>query len=303
MPLWDTVPRPYRTSSEQESTLTLKSSTTIGICAAFVIALIGIAVQRSIAQSAAVLSADATHPCVFASVSGATVSTALGQCSAPTADPASIDHFEADLRDGSFVVHETDLVPYDFSAVPLVRAYASHDQLPQETDGTVRPAAFGLHTGSSFDGRYVEAKTLSQQGKGEQQEFRSPRGSFVRLAYDSRSRISEADDNRNHTARYFYGSDGMLCYAFSPSGAVRHYLYDGTLMTAVEDGDHRTLVRNVYTSGHLTAQTFANGDIYRYAYTWLPNQTLARSVTVTLPDHSKKLISFADPSLVTVGSR
>lgn len=86
----------------------------------------------------------------------------------------------------------------------------------------------------------------------------------------------------------------MLVAVTDSSGAGRQYDYDDSLMTAVLDERGRTLVRNRYYSGKLVGQVFANGDSYRYDYTWDPQKTYPNRVRVTLPDHSEREIAVED---------
>jgi hypothetical protein len=70
---------------------------------------------------------DGTHPCVFASVSGAHLVTGLGQCATPALDRREVDRFETDLRYGAFVLRQSDLFMKDVFDVPLTRTYTSQD--------------------------------------------------------------------------------------------------------------------------------------------------------------------------------
>jgi len=66
-------------------------------------------------------------PCVFASVDGTNVSPQLGKCAMPTVHTGVVDRFEADLRDGNFILRESDLYLNDVFDVPLTRSYRSND--------------------------------------------------------------------------------------------------------------------------------------------------------------------------------
>jgi YD repeat-containing protein len=135
---------------------------------------------------------------------------------------------------------------------------------------------------------------LQRDGQRNLREIRTPHGHRIRFTYDDQARIIRAEDDRANSVRYGYNKDGMLIYAISSSGAERHYEYDGSLMTAIEDEHGHTLVRNWYNSTILVAQQYANGDVYKYSYTWAPNKEYADRVVVTLPDHSEQEISLAD---------
>jgi YD repeat-containing protein len=126
------------------------------------------------------------------------------------------------------------------------------------------------------------------------QQILTPHGHWIRFHYDGQSRIVQAEDDNANSVKYAYNSDGMLASAIHSSGAKRDYDYDGRLMTAVRDEHGTTLVRNWYESKQLVRQLFANGDEYRYSYTWSDNGTYVERVVVTLPDHSTRQIGLAD---------
>ena len=87
---------------------------------------------------------DGTHPCVFASVSGAHLVTGLGQCATPAWDRREVDRFETDLRYGEFVLRQSDLFVKDVFDVPFTRSYTT-----QDWDG--RPHAFGRNSNHPYD--------------------------------------------------------------------------------------------------------------------------------------------------------
>ena len=83
----------------------------------------------------------------FAAVVGATVSPQLGKCSMPTLamQAGPVDRF-GDLRDGAFVLRETDLHINDVFDVPLTRSYRSNDWMhPNHIH------AFGRNSNYFFD--------------------------------------------------------------------------------------------------------------------------------------------------------
>jgi YD repeat-containing protein len=89
---------------------------------------------------------DGTHPCVFASLSGSTMTTGLGQCATPTEPHGATDRFEVDLRYGAFVLRQSDLLLNDVFDAPFTRAYFSSDWV------AANPVhAFGLKTNHSYD--------------------------------------------------------------------------------------------------------------------------------------------------------
>jgi len=89
---------------------------------------------------------DGTYPCVFADVNGGSVAAQAGRCAMPTEQAGAVDRFEADLRDGNFVMRETDLRVNDVFDVPLTRSYRSNDWVH-----TNPVHAFGRNSNHPFD--------------------------------------------------------------------------------------------------------------------------------------------------------
>jgi YD repeat-containing protein len=90
---------------------------------------------------------DGTFPCVSASVDGGNMVAQTGKCAmAMPMHSGAIDRFEADLRDGNFVLRETDLHINDIFDVPLTRSYRSRDWV------SANPVhAFGRNSNHPFD--------------------------------------------------------------------------------------------------------------------------------------------------------
>jgi len=89
---------------------------------------------------------DGEFPCVFASVSTAVVVPQFGKCAMPTEHAGAIDRFEVDLRNGNFVMRQSDLYLNDVFEVPLTRSYRSHDWV------SANPVhAFGRNANHPFD--------------------------------------------------------------------------------------------------------------------------------------------------------
>jgi YD repeat-containing protein len=89
---------------------------------------------------------DGDFPCVFASVSGSNVVPQLGKCAMPTEHAGAIDRFEVDLRNGNFVMRQSDLYLNDVFEVPLTRSYRSFDWV------SANPVhAFGRNANHPFD--------------------------------------------------------------------------------------------------------------------------------------------------------
>jgi YD repeat-containing protein len=115
-------------------------------------------------------------------------------------------------------------------------------------------------------------------------EIRTPHNHWIKFKYDDQSRIVRAQDDNGHWAEYRYDGNGMLTDVTFSSGRKRYYSYVGDSMTAIEDENHRVLLRNSYTATSLTGQDFGNGQIYSYSYTPSENGLFAESVAVTSPD-------------------
>jgi hypothetical protein len=91
-----------------------------------------------------------SHPCTYASSGGAGSNwiPQFGQCTMPVPMLASsaVDRYEVDLRYGSFIVRQTDLLLKDAVNVPLTRTYASGDWVHPS-----RMHAFGNNASHPFD--------------------------------------------------------------------------------------------------------------------------------------------------------
>jgi YD repeat-containing protein len=140
----------------------------------------------------------------------------------------------------------------------------------------------------------VNKLTLNRDGRRNLKEILTPHGRWIRFEHDNQARIIKAEDDGGNFVQYGYNQVGSLTDVKSSSGAARHYEYDGSLMSDVLDERGQLLVHNLYQSRVLIEQDFANGDVYRYRYTWSPNQYYMEKVVVTLPDQSEKVISPAE---------
>jgi YD repeat-containing protein len=89
---------------------------------------------------------DGEYPCVFASLEDSKPRPQLGKCALPTEHSGPVDHLEADLRYGNFVVRQSDLYLKDVFDVPLTRSYNSGDYLHSNP-----VHAFGKFTNHPFD--------------------------------------------------------------------------------------------------------------------------------------------------------
>lgn len=89
---------------------------------------------------------DGSFPCVRAVVNGAKTTADFGKCKTPTENDGRVDEFDTDLRDGAFVLRETDLEINDVFDVPLTRSYRSNDWVHRN-----HVHAFGKNTNHPFD--------------------------------------------------------------------------------------------------------------------------------------------------------
>ena len=121
-------------------------------------------------------------------------------------------------------------------------------------------------------------------------EVRTPHGHWMRFQYDNHSCIILAQDDGGQSARYRYNIDGMLADVALSCGQERHYVYDGVLMTRMEDENHSVLVQNAYSGRLLVRQDFGNGQVFSYQYNFNSSRTYADSVAVTLPDGSQTTV-------------
>jgi YD repeat-containing protein len=69
---------------------------------------------------------DGNFPCVFVA-DESNIAPSFGQCPMPLVHTGAVHQFEVDLRDGNFVLQETDLRINDVFDVPLTRSYRSND--------------------------------------------------------------------------------------------------------------------------------------------------------------------------------
>lgn len=89
---------------------------------------------------------DGTFPCVSAMLEGSRVNSRYGNCKMPTSNGGAVDAFETDLRDGNFVLQQTDLQVNDVFEVPLTRSYRSNFWAAPN-----RKLAFGINSNDSYD--------------------------------------------------------------------------------------------------------------------------------------------------------
>jgi len=125
-------------------------------------------------------------------------------------------------------------------------------------------------------------------------EILTPHGHWLKFTYDSQARIVRAEDDAGNWATYAYNDEGMLGTVTHSTSQANRYEYSGSLMTAILDSQGHVLVRNTYSRNVLTAQTYPNGDAYRYEYVWSANRRYAVKVTITMPDGATREVEAAN---------
>ncbi|PYS11289.1 MAG: hypothetical protein DMG17_22945 [Acidobacteria bacterium] len=65
-------------------------------------------------------------------------------------------------------------------------------------------------------------------------------------------------------------------------------------MTSIADETGQVLVRNEYENRTLIGQAFVNGEVYHYQYQNPSNHVYADTVTITMPDKTRRIISVKD---------
>ena len=131
----------------------------------------------------------------------------------------------------------------------------------------------------------------------------SPLGHTISFKYDEANRIVEADDDAGNTRKYSYDNTGHLgtvsdeknvLYRFHYEALLHAQGYDPYLMTAIEDGDGRTLLRNEYSSrSRVSAQILADGQVIHYDYLYDRKGSIVETI-VTLPTTGAQRFFFTN---------
>lgn len=148
------------------------------------------------------------------------------------------------------------------------------------------------------DGHRIQLKRNSQR---DLQQMISSSGQKISFKYDQLHRIVEASDDAGNVRKYSYGSNGHLetvtdashvLFRFEYERLLRARGYDPYLMTAITDGNWKTLVRNSYSNGIMVSQqTLADGAVYRYEYVVDQKYGIVKTI-VTLPSGEKREFFF-----------
>jgi YD repeat-containing protein len=116
----------------------------------------------------------------------------------------------------------------------------------------------------------------------------SPLGHTIAFKYDGANHITEAADDAGNTRKYSYDATGHLAtvsddkhvlYRFQYEALLRARGYDPYLLTAVEDGEGRTLVRNLFNDrGLVSTQALADGEVIQYDYLYDRKGSIAETI-------------------------
>jgi YD repeat-containing protein len=138
------------------------------------------------------------------------------------------------------------------------------------------------------DGRRVQLKRDRQR---KLEQLISPSGHTITFKYDNSDRIIEVMDDAGNVRKYGYDSTDHLESVADASHVIYHFQYapvvhvqgyDPYLMTAVVDGAGRRLLQNIYNDidgGRISEQRLANGDVYRYEYTFVKREIVETIVS------------------------
>ncbi len=131
----------------------------------------------------------------------------------------------------------------------------------------------------------------------------SPSGHVINFRYDGANRIVEASDDSGNVRKYDYDPTGHLemisdktsvLYRFRYERLLNWRGYDPYLMTQIEDGRGRVLLRNEYGYGsRVSAQKLADGQTIRYNYLFNRSYDIVEA-TVTLPRGKQQRFFFKD---------
>lgn len=135
------------------------------------------------------------------------------------------------------------------------------------------------------------------------QQLISPAGHTISFNYDGLNRIVEASDDAGNVRKYTYDTTGhldtisdanRLLYRFRFEPLLKARGYDSYLMTSIENGEGKVLLRNEYADhSRVSAQRLANGQIFRYNYLFGPRLDIVET-TVTLPNGSQQRFLFRE---------
>lgn len=116
----------------------------------------------------------------------------------------------------------------------------------------------------------------------------SPLGHAITFKYDEANRVVEAADDAGNTRKYRYDKTGhmetvsddqQVLYRFHYEALLHGDGYDPYLMTAIEDGQGKTLIRNRFNDrGEVATQTLADGRVIDYDYLYDRNGYIVETI-------------------------
>jgi YD repeat-containing protein len=131
----------------------------------------------------------------------------------------------------------------------------------------------------------------------------SPLGHTITFKYDESNRIVGAIDDGGNTRKYSYDATGHLAtvsddkhllYRFHYEAVLHERGYDPYVMTAVEDGQGSTLVRNRFNArGLVSTQMLADGQVIQYDYLYDRKGSIAETI-VTRPNTKAQRFFFTN---------
>jgi len=131
----------------------------------------------------------------------------------------------------------------------------------------------------------------------------SPLGHTITFKYDESNRIVGAVDDGGNTRKYSYDATGHLAtvsddkhllYRFHYELLLHAPGYDPYLMTVLEDGDGKTLLRNRFNDrGEVATQTLADGQVIQYDYLYDRHGRIVETIIVR-PGVSARHVFFKD---------
>lgn len=135
------------------------------------------------------------------------------------------------------------------------------------------------------------------------QQLISPSGRTISFKYDEGNRIVEASDDAGNVRRYTYDYGGHLrivqdanqvLYRFEYEPLLNARGYDRYLLTAVKDGNGKTLLENRYRDrSRVSQQILANKDVIGFDYIFDAQHNVIATI-VTLPSGRTRRFLFKD---------
>jgi RHS repeat-associated protein len=155
----------------------------------------------------------------------------------------------------------------------------------------------------SIRDRYGNQLTISRVGGGQSgdiSQVTSPHGLWIRLAYDSSHRVTQAVDNASRTVSYNYDANGRLSQVTNPTGGTTSYTWDSSnRLLTVTDARNNTIASNTYDSNsRVASQRIGTGGNYIFGYTTDANNRVTQT-DVTDPDGHVIRYTFNADGVVT----